>query len=387
MQCESKILVLVIHDILGHELKMSCISLTLVENNIIQFAIAANRNEKPVNSNTKHSLTECISEFYNAEQIHTARELLWKEYEQFLITVMKKTRRPQVPYDKETARPFADDISQWVFMIANAPNDSCFCQFYALDLTQVPPCRPEEVNIFSLVSRISALEKNDRDRQSMENIKPQRPQPSHPISECQPHTDQQMNVKFPVPVTASSAPPEETWAKVVNRNKKRIQKATARKEVRAAAKDLHVVVGTAGAKDVKACPPLKHIFVYKVSRGCTADSIRTLMKSNDVDPINIRITSKPSWLSSSFCISIAKDDFRKTFSEGVWPSGIRCREWISHVHKDRNNSNFDATNRAANKGPRRRRIHDPSRKSCEPGWLSEGQYQQPSWVKSMLMEQ
>ncbi|ELT98415.1 hypothetical protein CAPTEDRAFT_203676 [Capitella teleta] len=45
----------------------------------------------------------------------------------------------------------------------------------------VPPCRPEEVNIFSLVSRISALEKNDRDRRSMENIKPQRLQPSHPI--------------------------------------------------------------------------------------------------------------------------------------------------------------------------------------------------------------
>jgi hypothetical protein len=29
-----------------------------------------------VNNNTKHSLTECISEFYNAEQLHTARELL-----------------------------------------------------------------------------------------------------------------------------------------------------------------------------------------------------------------------------------------------------------------------------------------------------------------------
>ncbi|ELU12429.1 hypothetical protein CAPTEDRAFT_201203 [Capitella teleta] len=301
-----------------------------------------------VNSNTKHSLTECISEFYNAEQIHAARELLWKEYEQFLITVMKKTRRPQVPYDKETARPFADDISQWA-MIANAPNDSSFCQFYALDLTQVPPCRPEEVNIFSLVSRISALEKNDRDRRSMENIKPQRLQPSHPISEYQPHTDQQTNVRIPVPVTVSSAPPEETWAKVVDRNKKRIQKVTARKEVRAAAKDLHVVVGTAGAKDVKACPPLKHIFVYKVSRDCTADSIRTLMKSNGVDPINIRITSKPSWLSSSFCISIAKDDFSKTFSESFWPSGIRCREWISHVHKNRHNSNFDATDRAAKK--------------------------------------
>ncbi|ELU16912.1 hypothetical protein CAPTEDRAFT_195143 [Capitella teleta] len=254
------------------------------------------------------------------EQIHAARELLWKEYEQFLITVLKKTRRPQVPYDKETARPFADDISQWVSMIANAPKDSSFCQFYAPDLTQVPPCRPEEVNIFSLVSRISALEKNDRDRRSMENIKPQRLQPSHPISEYQPHTDQQTNVRIPVPVTVSSAPPEETWAKVVDRNKKRIQKVTARKEVRAAAKDLHVVVGTAGAKDVKACPPLKHIFVYKVSRDCTADSIRTLMKSNGVDPINIRITSKPSWLSSSFCISIAKDDFSKTFSEGFWPS-------------------------------------------------------------------
>ncbi|ELT89054.1 hypothetical protein CAPTEDRAFT_195962 [Capitella teleta] len=259
-----------------------------------------------VNSNIKHCLTECISEFYNAEQIHTARELLRKEYEHFLIIMMKKTRRPQVPYDKKTPRPFADDISQWVFMIANGPNDSSFCQLYALDLTQVPPCRTEEINIFSFVSRISTLEKNDRERQSIESIKPQRPQPSHPISEYPPHTDQQTNVKILIPITASSAYPEETWAKVVNRNKKRIQKATARKEVRAAAKDLHVVVGTAGAKGVKACPPVKHIFVYK-------------------------------------------DDFSKTFSEGFWPSGIRCREWISHVHKDRHNSNFDATDRTANK--------------------------------------
>ena len=33
------------------------------------------------------------------------------------------------------------------------------CDFCAVDLTNVPPCAPEEVNIYSLVARVSALEK------------------------------------------------------------------------------------------------------------------------------------------------------------------------------------------------------------------------------------
>ncbi|ELU11588.1 hypothetical protein CAPTEDRAFT_205660 [Capitella teleta] len=119
---------------------------------------------------------------------------------------------------------------------------------------------------------------------------------------------------------------KETWTEVVNRRQlKRDHKATT------AAKDLRVVVGNGSDESVKSCPPIQHIFVYKIARDCEPESIGALMKNKGVSPIDIRKTSKSSWLSSSFRVSIAKEHFNQVFSEGFWPQGVRCREWIARI--------------------------------------------------------
>ncbi|ELT87545.1 hypothetical protein CAPTEDRAFT_204668 [Capitella teleta] len=127
---------------------------------------------------------------------------------------------------------------------------------------------------------------------------------------------------------------KETWTEVVNRRQlKRDHKATTKRVIRAAAKDLRVVVGNGSDESVKSCPPIQHIFVYEIARDCEPESIGALMKNKGVSPIDIRKTSKSSWPSSSFRVSIAKEHFNQVFSEGFWPQGVRCREWIARISK------------------------------------------------------
>lgn len=178
-----------------------------------------------------------------------------------IINCTKKKRRTQAPFDKESARPFAEDIAQWIAMIANVPAETCNVRFYALDLTQVPPCRPEEVNIFSVVARLEALEKSERDRVNL----PPASQAPGAVQPPPPHPPRQQHNGYKVGDDL-----KESWTDVVSKNKAR-KKAKAKKEVREAAKNLRVVVGKADCQEVTACPPLKHLFVYKVARDCTPE--------------------------------------------------------------------------------------------------------------------
>ena len=77
-----------------------------------------------VNNSTPASLIKCIADFYSPSEILQAREMLWDASEDVLKALnAKKPRRPTAPKDAQTAVPFAEDISTWMSLMANYPDD------------------------------------------------------------------------------------------------------------------------------------------------------------------------------------------------------------------------------------------------------------------------
>ncbi|ELU16930.1 hypothetical protein CAPTEDRAFT_195161 [Capitella teleta] len=114
-------------------------------------------------NSTVSSLSACLCEFYQPQEISSAREILWKEYEQVISTLTKKTRRSQAPTDAVSAKPFAEDIGVWINHVKNNTSASIMTTFCAVNIRKIPNCPPEEINLFSIVARLGALEKKLED--------------------------------------------------------------------------------------------------------------------------------------------------------------------------------------------------------------------------------
>ncbi|MEE4248616.1 MAG: hypothetical protein V2I33_24835 [Kangiellaceae bacterium] len=288
------------------------------------------------------SLAECICEFYNPDEIYVAREMLWDVYGQPITACgAKKTRRVQPPADIQTARPFADDITSWVGMLVNSHPEEMCTKFYALDLRRVPPCPPEEINIFSVVARITALEKS---LEASLNANASWPLPGDAPHGSRPQTANQfrslpresasktMMRTDTQGATVNHTDPDPSWTKVI---KKRTQKVEVRKKVRSAVKALPVVTGVGTDANLKGSTPVNHIFVNRVDYECTEETMRRFLEKKGVEIINIHKTSKEHANSASFRITVPKHQVESTLKADFWPCGIMCREWIRYIPKGR----------------------------------------------------
>ena len=274
-----------------------------------------------VHSNTITCLTECLLDFYTPGEVFAARELLRSECEPILKNLIKISRRSaQAPTDKQSAQPYAEDITNWSHALDRAAEKDAVC-FYALDLRKVPPCPPEEANLFSVVARIGILEKKFEENRAAQRPEAtsQFPRGASALPACVESHQQGSQVSASQSAPASLPPvgpplpaqSSNSWADVVSKNKRKIQE---RKKIRKATKSLTTITGKSKtATEVNACPPLKHIFVHKVNKDCTTDSISAFLKKKKIEPIDVRKTSKDGWLSSSFKVSLAENDFGKTF--------------------------------------------------------------------------
>jgi hypothetical protein len=113
-----------------------------------------------IHRSTCEALAACINDFFKPAEIVFARDLLWNAYEKMLNDLkVKKQRRSAQPADRNASKAHALDIASWTTSLVNECADELNTVFVAVDLSNVPPCPPEEVNIYSLVARVSALEK------------------------------------------------------------------------------------------------------------------------------------------------------------------------------------------------------------------------------------
>ncbi|ELU00559.1 hypothetical protein CAPTEDRAFT_211382 [Capitella teleta] len=287
----------------------------LVHSELLCFALTHAHNS------TLTMLAECLNEFYRPKEVLHARETFWRECHD-LLKDARKPRRSQTPVDRQMMRPFVDDVCSWIGTLVN--NQRCEnmnVQFYVLNLRRTPPCSPEKINIFSLAARVAALE---RTRKSCTQTRcssgcsgswtifwdsilvPEQPRNGEAPSRKSPSTAG-LHTSKPVAVTAESAG-GAPWSTVVKRKtiKKRDE---ARKQLRNAAKDLRVVVGTEKGTVLNCCRPTKQLFVNHLER-CSMDTVKKYMISKGVTPrdVHCTCTSKESWLNASFRLTVVATD-------------------------------------------------------------------------------
>ena len=300
-----------------------------------------------VNNSTPASLMKCITDFYSPMEIALARETLWDQCGEVLQSMKaKKVRRTAAPVDSQTAAPFAEDISLWMGMLANyTGDDKLIPQFYAIDLHNVPLCPPEHGNIFSLIVRVTELEKKMEDMDKQDACKvskggdnpTQTATPSVGARSHAPSSNVSSSQSGGSTSRMESQPPHpaESWTDVVKRKRNR-----AKRDIKAAAKTLPKVVGAADDTTLKGSEPVKHVFVRRLDGSCTTDDLRDYIRKKGVQPRVVHPTFKKDWNCASFKVTVPKSQFDALFSPAFWPCGVQCREWLPFVpkgNKDRSN--------------------------------------------------
>ena len=292
------------------------------------------------NSNLK-TLVECVCGFYTPEEVAGARDQLLTECNSKLTDLnVKKTRRPTAPVDKQSAEPFAEDIVNWAGSLLNVNPVDLDVQFCALNLKKVPPCVPEEINVFSLAARLKALEERILPNQpvlearvlALEELSARQNITKPSSSETLPKDPKTRKPGAPAggvieTTSFKSSAQKDDWIQAPKNNRRRDSKNI----VRAATKELTVIKGSAKDAAVQGSGPLKHLFAYKLQKGCSAESLAAHLQSHGIRAVDIRSTSKPNYTSASFKITLGEGDFRKAFQARCWPDGALCREWLPFV--------------------------------------------------------
>ena len=303
-----------------------------------------------------NALITCLIDFYKPGEIALARDLLWTTYESLLNDMnVKKARRSPQPANTAAAKLYAQDIAGWALSIANEHPDDLHTAFVAVDLNNVPPCPPEEVNIFSIVTRVNALEKEMKSNaSSVASLQLRMEQQDQcmsplPLQQKEQRQPQQSQVHKagssiwdvnPSPVPGHSTKPKQrtggstSWAAVAEKDSAQWKQVVRKRrhQIRVASKGARQVIGRASADTevkVKASKPAFHLFVHKVDASVSTDDMTKLLNDANIRARSIRMTSKEDWPSRSFKITVDKDDAEKVFSPDIWPAGVRCREWIS----------------------------------------------------------
>ena len=278
------------------------------------------------NKSSVGGLTDCLVQFYKPDEIYKAREMLWNELQQQLNDAnVKKPRRTQPPTNAESARPFAEDISQGVHAM---DPDAIPVTFYAVDLRRIPPCPPEEINVFSLAARLNALEQ----KLTSANDSRSKPNWSKTCSSAQEIPEGHILGATPSEtmyseVAIAAAASDQKWTTVEKKNRRNRRAAAVRKYVKND-DSIRSVVGTGADTEVKACTPTVKLFVHEVQKPCSADVLKQYFETKKIGQVNVRQISKESWAKASFCVTVDKKNSDDVFSDDFWPKGVKVREWV-----------------------------------------------------------
>ena len=314
-----------------------------------------------INCCTPEMLMNAIRKAFSDEDIHYAKDLLWREYGHLLD---KGVRRRDGLTRTATEAILEDIVLQGVMVIknANCVEKVVFC---AMDAKKLPKFSPEEVNMQALFNKVMAMETqlNAVQEQVAKNaakieekevskvqpqayaamavplatplaseriwpslasaIQPPLPsviQPQHHKSRHESGNRAQVNRPQSPAVPGSSDQPGGKWM---------IPRHERRQRIREAAKDARVVTGSGSNTGLHCGVRTKIIFVYHVNNSYTMDNIKTTMKNAGAEPVHVRQTSHSDAANKSFRVVICEDDMDKVMVPEFWEDGIMCREWIN----------------------------------------------------------
>ena len=83
-----------------------------------------------------------------------------------------------------------------------------------------------------------------------------------------------------------------------------------------------------GNSDLQGAPPLtKTIFISRVKKGLSQNSVKDYLNERNVNVINTEQTNHPDAKYMSFKITISQFDVYKVLRYNFWPEGVLCQRW------------------------------------------------------------
>ena len=91
--------------------------------------------------------------------------------------------------------------------------------------------------------------------------------------------------------------------------------------------------------DFKANPRRHEFVVFDAPNGCTFEEVKSYIKDNDVDVLDIKRLSKKEWNSQSFHISILFKNEPKVCEPDFWPQNIGYRRFYKQRRSTKQDNN------------------------------------------------
>ena len=329
-----------------------------------------------VNNSNVHNIKKIITNFYDPEEVLSAKKLLWD----LKPDPLGQWTDRKTSEKRSSAEANINDIFDALLLLDSSGDIT----FVALNMEKIPERHPEEINLVSMINRISDLEKKIKENENTlsaheidlfqlrslnlekkynelhnsvqkieaknKNVKNMEARHNHkpeePINrkDNAPHeatatngtdlinnNDENENMFTKISKNENSdeeevedisevslPPPSPFLNKIIDAQGYELaeSKARRRKRLLEEKKDL-LITG--------APPPIKKIFVGRILDG-DHDSIRKYLSACKIKAENIELVSHRDSKYKSYKISIA-EPFLPIVLGNFWPSGVICKEW------------------------------------------------------------
>ena len=108
-----------------------------------------------LNNSNISNIKKLISNFYDDQDILTAKRLLWKVSGTKLDAYLERKTTPTRTSGEANINDIFDSLQKLDAI-------ECMPTFVAKDLNRIPDRQPEEINLISILNRIATLEKNNK---------------------------------------------------------------------------------------------------------------------------------------------------------------------------------------------------------------------------------
>ncbi len=300
------------------------------------------------------NIVNVILQFYHADVISDAKRLLWDCYGDDLPSMQKRTNKGH----KSAAEKDIEDVMDSVKLIDAKYSDKDVylpTVFVAANLSKLPNVTPGEIEVLSLLERVSCLE-----RQMIQVCAPQKQtyasvaSPPHSGAKTAARTASVTNAfsgtrpkdtstsAYVMPLTvalppvpgdqATAAAPDDGFTlqpAQLKRQRRQQNMDSVNKydtDTRTRSKP-KVVYGTRQSSTLRAGPRRHDLFVFRVDNDITDEMLQDYLKDNHVTVRELECISQDGSWTKSYRITVECNDISGILNPEFWPDGIGCRRF------------------------------------------------------------
>ena len=325
------------------------------------------------NSSTRDSIKRVILDFYNPEEISAAKHTLWKVIGD---QVLGKTKIRQDSHIRSRHESEISDILEALAKVDVDVNESVeSVHFVAYDLGRLPRVAPEELDLTSVVLRLTDLESRFKSldakvakntdsvecltdvslqttgyahaaRQHVQHTSPGHTVPRPPAHRAPPHkptghvkndarntalrskpTAQTPSVNTQQPADQAAADVSDV-APVLDSDGFEIQRGERRRLNRTQTARQPVYGSSDTVSGLRAGKRSRDLFIFNLNAETSDDELKSFLLDNGIDAQEVECQSKENSFNTSYRLKVDSTDAEKLLKPEFWPANVGIRPYF-----------------------------------------------------------